>query len=236
MKKVLVLLALATMAAAPALAAVNSIKGSKHDLSSQNASGHEVNVSGNSNEICVYCHTPHGAKLSGPPNTLPLWNRTDVTFNSTDLYNSTSLNALSRPAAVSAEVAASDAPLCFSCHDDTYLGASLQNPPNSLGSTAISISPSTLTTADLGADLTNDHPIGMDYDALATDEGVDEFHAMATTGLPFFTGVAESNVMWCSSCHDVHDPGYDATASYAGTQFMQTTMYGSALCLKCHNK
>ena len=233
MKKVLVLLAMAAMAATPALAAANSIVGSRHDLSSQNARA-GINVSGSYDEICVYCHTPHGARIAGSPtNTLPLWNRSNVTFSSTDLYNSTSLNTLSKPSTVSAEVAQSDAPLCISCHDATNYSKALQNPPNSANSVALTFTGTFSANALLGT-LTNDHPIGMDYVALQTAEGVNEFYDKATTGLPFYGD--GQKYMWCSSCHDVHNPGYDASGSYAGTQFMNTTMVGSALCLKCHNK
>lgn len=227
MKKILVLMALAVMAATPALAATYSIVNSKHDLSSQSGT---PGAQGNYNEICVYCHTPHGARIGADPNTLPLWNRSAmaVDFSASKLYNSTTLDNASKPTTVTTYVARSDAPLCYSCHDGSNLSKALLNPPNSAGSTPLTMDKVMPESAKLG-DLTNDHPIGMVYETVVTNDTAG--FKTAPPRINFY----DSGRMWCSSCHDVHNPG-TATLDGTVTQFVVTSMDGSLLCLKCHDK
>ena len=69
MKKILVLVVMATLVATGSFAGV--ITGSLHDMQSF----------GGVNEVCVYCHTPHNATDA----TAPLWNRNN---SSVSLYRS----------------------------------------------------------------------------------------------------------------------------------------------------
>ncbi len=74
----------------------------------------------NYGEICVYCHTPHGANSNI---AAPLWNRT---FNSQTytLYNTPSLTAtVNQPGVASLT--------CLSCHDGTLGVDSIINMPGS---------------------------------------------------------------------------------------------------------
>ena len=64
MKKVLLILAAVILVAGAATAA--SIVGSSHDLSGPASGGGLGSI-----QICVYCHTPHGAIPA-----VPLWNHT----------------------------------------------------------------------------------------------------------------------------------------------------------------
>lgn len=206
MKKVLVLAAFAALVAVPAMAAV---VGTKHDLSS---TGGTTGFDTNATEVCVFCHTPHGANMSATKYT-PLWNRT-YAVDPTAFYSSTvSLNSAPSLAAT----VSTDAYLCLSCHDGVTLTGALTNPPNATGAPTNSIA---LTgQAALGTDLSNDHPIGMDYAATALLDS----ELKAGAALPFFGGE-----MWCSSCHDVH--------SATNAPFLQASNVNSALCLTCHNK
>ena len=65
MKRILVAAAI-TLVASSAFAAIS---GSKHDLSS----GGSNTYKGGSDQLCIYCHTPHNAQGNGAL----LWNRTN---------------------------------------------------------------------------------------------------------------------------------------------------------------
>lgn len=73
-------------------------------------------------EVCVYCHTPHGANTSI---AAPLWNRTNKT-NTYTLYNSVTLTqTVGQPGTNSLT--------CLSCHDGTVGIDSVINMPGSGG-------------------------------------------------------------------------------------------------------
>ncbi len=237
MKKVIVLLIAAALLAAPAFGV---IRNSKHDLSSSGTSTIKTN---NVDETCVFCHTPHG----GATGLLaPLWNRSipGGGLVATDLYNSATLDQTnSNPTTVLAAVNLSDAPLCLSCHDGGSLAGGLTNPPASNGNAQPTFAASGLgfDTVGLASNVTganggdgsmlrNDHPIGMDYGAVYTADNAGfypETNANVDVGgLPLYT---TTGVMWCSSCHDVHNQG-------AGQPFLNISNAGSALCTTCHIK
>lgn len=74
-------------------------------------------------EVCVYCHTPHGANTTS---TLPLWNRTlkATTYTTYDLLGtSTVTQAVAQPGAASLS--------CLSCHDGQTAVDSVINMPGS---------------------------------------------------------------------------------------------------------
>lgn len=223
MKKVLVLAAVLAMAAAPAFA--GTIINSKHDLSSgSTTTGAQADASG-TDEICVFCHTPHSASAAG---FAPLWNRT--TANATAIYTGVDI----QNTATLATVNASDAPLCLSCHDGSSLTDALINPPN-VAATPLSgvANIPGANAANLGKDLRNDHPVGFNYDAVAVgganqDLEIDtRANATAEVATIEFYGTS-NNMMWCSSCHDVHDP--------TNGSFLVTKNTESQLCLACHIK
>jgi len=211
MKKVLVLAVLAALVATSASAL--SIKGTKHDLSTTGGQ----TIQGTSDEICVYCHTPHGAAAVG---FAPLWNRTVA--NATAFYNNPagSINATTSLAGTNN----SDAPLCLSCHDGSSLTGALNNPPNGTGGNPVSNLGATVAT-NLGTDLSNDHPIGFVWSTVAADTEINS--AQAILPVNFGSG-AYANSMWCSSCHNVHDNAVGA--------FLNLDNSGSNLCLACHEK
>jgi predicted CXXCH cytochrome family protein len=224
MRKVMLMVKVISFFATSAYAV---IAGSKHDLTAGNLANVPVLSASNIDETCVFCHTPHNASSSG---TAPLWNRTNDTAP-TGTYGNPTGSMVFAPMA--ADVALTDAVLCLSCHDGS-IGNTLTNAPNG---PAGDITPAltenwAASSADMGADMSNDHPIGMSYgDAQGTDSEL-----QAAPALPFFaqtlTGAnagAKTDVMWCSSCHDVHgQPGVGL--------FLQVDNTASALCLTCHIK
>jgi len=216
MRKLLLLAVAMTLVSTQALA-VTSITNTKHDLSSSSTA---TIKSSDYDEICVFCHTPHS---SLDQQNAPLWNRSGTdTITISAYYNSATLDTASHTAAVSTKIANSDVKLCLSCHDGSSLTNSLQNPSNLAGGSQPSGLTNITSPANLGDDLHDDHPIGMVYNTIVTTTP-DEWHA-SPSGITFYDG----GVMWCSSCHDVHDNEF--------APFLATDNTGSGLCLKCHNK
>ena len=215
MKKLIILVGLLALSAAPAIAAIS---GTAHDLSGSNA--------GTSDEVCVYCHTPHGADTS--VTLAPLWNRSTAdavgsVYAGVDIQATMTIGSINQ----------TDAPLCLSCHDGT-VGEVLQNEPNN-GTTDLTGYVFGSAAANLGTDMTNDHPVGFVYTNVSSaDSGTDtEIKAKAVVeAVGGMEGAlsygAANNEMWCSSCHDVHD---DTTSP-----FLRISNAGSALCTTCHSK
>jgi predicted CXXCH cytochrome family protein len=178
-------------------ASAQGIDGSAHDF---------VGLGWNSSgEICQPCHTPHNAQTIA---NAPLWNHTPSAA-SYALYSGFDMDATpGQPTGASL--------LCLSCHDGTI---GLDNFGGAGGTAFI--------TGDglLGTDLSNDHPISIDYVA-----GDLELHATtATFGTGTIADVLDGGKVQCSSCHDVHDKG-----GFAG--LLQMTNAGSVMCLACHDK
>lgn len=199
------------------------ITGSSHDFAAAVA----WNGTG---EICATCHTPHNA---GGAATGPLWNHTETAAAFT-VYTS--------PTGTLDQVAAQPggaSKLCLSCHDGTVALDSFG------GNTGI-VTPVFIgtvnATADLGTDLSNDHPISITYDNSAATGDI-ALHDPATKSADIGEGVflkagtiAENLIptgnVECSSCHDVHNTNTVASS----TKLLKISMTGSALCLTCHNK
>ncbi len=194
------------------------IRESHHDFSTAGWSG---------GEICIVCHTPHGANTTVAD--APLWNH-EVTNAAYTVYTSLSLDALpSQPSG--------DSKLCLSCHDGTVAVDSFGGNTGSW----------TAGFGNLGTDLTRHHPISFVYDdALAQTDG--ELYAPSSQssglGSTIDADLLRGGRMECTSCHDVHISRN--SAGCAGCHFVGgvTTKTlslwksndGSALCLTCHNK
>lgn len=104
---------------------IGSIINTRHNLT-QSYLGLNANIMdmgrNNYEEVCVYCHTPHG---SSTVVTAPLWNHTikSTTYNT---YNSSTLTQpVSQPGPNSLS--------CLSCHDGTVAIDSIINMPGSGG-------------------------------------------------------------------------------------------------------
>jgi hypothetical protein len=155
--------------------AMTSIFDSYHNLGSTNLrtstpnGGSPANQSDSTAEICVFCHTPHGGDNTA---AVPIWNRklgdpTQYTRYS-DLGTST-FDATEAPIG-SVTIA------CLSCHDGTQAIDSVINAPGSGGFTPDGARIGTMIGDDqvngqlapgivqnLGTDLSNDHPVSMQY-------------------------------------------------------------------------
>ncbi len=192
---------------APATAFSQGIAGSAHDFSDAGWSG---------GKLCAVCHTPHNAEVS--VTDAPLWNHEMTTATYTP-YTSATLTAtdVGDPSNLSK--------LCLSCHDGTVAVDSFGGAG---GGTLIgAINPA----ADLGTDLSNDHPVSFTYDhALSVaDPGLFDPDAKVTAlGGTITADLLFNGEMECTSCHDVHNK--------AGLpSLLRISNAGSQLCLTCHN-
>lgn len=213
MKKIVLAVAALAMTVSAAHA---GITGTKHDLSGK-ALG--------TTQICIFCHTPHNAVPS-----VPLWNR-NAQVGIYTKYDSATLTTVAKAATVNATTISG---FCLSCHDNTLAIGSIRNTAGATMDNVKLITDPTIGTApykaNLGTDLSNDHPVGFAYDTAVTQDGTGLIAlatANATLGGNAFFGVG-ANVMECASCHKVHDN--------TNAPFLRIANTNSTLCLACHNK
>ena len=137
------------------------VVGSQHDLTT---GGLGQGSTGNTDQVCVFCHTPHGSDTSAP---VPLWNKVLGAPGSYTQYST-----LATPSFDSQEAPVGSVSLaCLSCHDGTQAMDVVINGPgsgnyNPAGSEIDPIGIGVMTGLPipvLGTDLTNDHPISMQY-------------------------------------------------------------------------
>jgi predicted CXXCH cytochrome family protein len=168
------------------------------------ASSHDFSGSFGTGRICVPCHTPHDAYFYGNTTERALWNH-EETSQTFAMYTTLAGNT-GTPDGTSL--------LCLSCHDgvtamDNYGGTS----GGSLNMTGDAV---------VGIDLSDDHPIGIEYPS--ADPG---YEATPLNGLTLYNDGSIDRVE-CGSCHDPHGAGF--------TFFLRDTTANSQLCTDCHNK
>lgn len=166
--------------------ATAGIANTKHNLGSSGgpADADNPNKVSDTGEICIFCHTPHGGDTSAP---VPLWNKqlTTSTFTTYDDLGTSTLDA-----GILAVGSVSLA--CLTCHDGTQALDNILNGPGSgdyvadgggAGGRAwtwTSFDTSLDATGtfnagvifNLGTDLTNDHPVGVQYGGGGVSNGV----------------------------------------------------------------
>lgn len=171
-------LSFAAIASALFLVAVPASAGianTKHNLSPGSAA--ENKLASGTDEICVFCHTPHAADNSAP---VPLWNKALPASGGYTTY--ATLNSGSIDGTILSVGSISLA--CLSCHDGAQAMDNIINAPGSGGylaggggATGLAwswtgaprvdadgkLTNAATTLAMLGTDLSNDHPIGIHY-------------------------------------------------------------------------
>lgn len=212
------------LAAPSAMAAIGTIVGSRHDFTANG--GTYKGTNNTAGQVCIYCHAPHNNKSAAGE---LLWNRALSTATYTP-YSSPTMNGA--PVAAVGPISK----VCLSCHDGTI---AIDSFGTFTGSTPISGT----STAKIGPDLSNDHPISFTYNAtLASTDGAlkDPATANVTIGTGN-TGLIKDKMLFgaagdqleCASCHDVHN----TTAKTAvESKLVKVSTASSALCLACHNK
>ena len=169
MRRVAGIVAFAALAAGVAGSpqALAGIANTKHNLGS---TGTGVNKFDGTGEICVFCHTPHGADTSA---AVPLWNKILATPSTYTTYNSLGTSSLDGATAPVGSVSLA----CLSCHDGTQAMNVMINQPGSGGyniagaqlagtwsganQTGGKLAAGIIT--NIGQDLKNDHPVGIQY-------------------------------------------------------------------------
>ena len=238
----------------------NDILNTPHNLS---ATGPGTVRANTESQVCVFCHTPHGA--TNAPGA-PLWNRTlsqqtYTTYSSSSLDAETIAGQLAQPAGSSK--------LCLSCHDGT-LAISSVNVLTGQVDVTIPITGAgpgdtmpagqgvqTGFTRNLGTDLSNDHPISLTFDTtLANADGelldpaVTAHIAIRQPGVrppvPLEnTGPGGAGQVQCATCHDPHviDTSISPTNKFLRLKRFQQNQPGGQFdtnndinCLACHDK
>lgn len=225
--KTRVLLAV-TLLVSMAVSAQAAIKNTKHDLSSLSTGA--TAKSSNVDQTCSFCHAPHNAGT----NKL-LWNRNPVAAT---MFIYTSFNTVNMRNAIGNTINTlggdSSSLLCLSCHSLGTTAAVISGSNNGSTGETGSMKAATLNMNNL----TNDHPVGIDYDKAQVE-------ATATGLVPSASGVVTnagvslrlfkstnggSSSMECATCHDVHGNalGYG--------KFLAADPAQSKICTTCHVK
>jgi hypothetical protein len=233
MRALFAVLAALLLAALPVPAQAQRTSDVRNTLHNLSASGPGAAKATTENQVCVFCHTPHGADTTEKP----LWNRTlaaktYVVYTSKSLDAETILNtSLAQPLGSSK--------LCLSCHDGVMALGSvrvLRGQQNQTigGGTEVAMPAGSGSTTGytrlLGTDLTNDHPISVTFDATLSDRDGELRRPTMSTGaggqtlnrwgtvvgvrgkadsykpmLPLEpTGSNSAGQVQCTTCHDPH--------------------------------
>ena len=244
---------------APALI-MSNVSATKHNLS---ASGSGTVKATSETQICVFCHTPHGANQSAGA---PLWNHALSSATYTP-YFSLSMDAspLPGPPGASSKV-------CLSCHDGTLavgtVGVLDGKSPVAVTMSGTGINgvmpngsgTATGYTRNLGIDLSNDHPISFNYDTTlggptgsdgelrappVTDGGIVVVGNRTASVKPTFP--LENSQVQCITCHDPHILDTVSTNPplkfLRGNRLQRATPLGGLYvassditCVACHDK
>ncbi len=175
-------------------------------------------------QVCVFCHTAH----NGDQATGALWNHE----TNPPLYTTYSSNTIDMTISQPHEGSL----VCLSCHDGTLAVNSLNNVPGpggagtygDPGGAALDGSGklTASSSAFIGTDLSNDHPVGITYDA-SKDPGAFQPKTGVSTSYPDKL-LDDGIYVECNSCHNPHDNTY--------SNFLIESNANSDLCMRCHIK
>ena len=163
-------------------------------------------------EICVFCHTPHGARTTSGV----LWNREDSGAAYAQYQSSSLIAIVGQPTGASK--------MCLSCHDGTIaLGELVSRQTEIPFAGGIRFLPDGDTL--LGTDISDDHPVSFVYDeSLAIDNGELASPSILTNTVR----LDKSGELQCTACHDPHDDTLG--------KFLVRQNNFSELCVTCHTR
>ena len=229
-----------------------SVVNTRHNLSNTRAdSPGDIYVTnspggdGDITQICVFCHTPHGADTTVP---VPLWNK-KTTGNTYTAYTMMGRDSMGTATVAGMSLA------CLTCHDGTQAMDVFMNAPGIhingtdgttqsagyswTGAGAVSDGADVVggklnggrtnaaleTGPILGTDLSNDHPIGMTYCGKQPTAGTcDDWEAS--------NFVSPGSL---STTIKIFGSARKGGGSGAGTGFADSTNNGTVECASCHN-
>jgi len=192
MKKVLATIAVAgcLSAASTALAGIpagTGVNGSLHDMTVV-----VPTTADSMGRVCVYCHTPHHAVVTDGSANLPLWNHALTPDDQFTAYTWATPNNSNDGAFDIIDPLAGPSRLCMSCHDGSIAVDEHGSAFASTGSGRVTgsgglignlgITQDGLGRANLTKDLSNTHPIGFDYNAIAAFRNGKSANADPLTG------------------------------------------------------
>jgi len=235
MKKLVILLAFASITASASLALAGSaaktgVVGSWHDITYLGNAGIDGYKADQYNRVCAFCHTPHNALPSGLV-PAPLWNHAQSTVQ-LDPY------AWASPANLAITIYPSDpligpSRLCMGCHDgitavDSHGSAGSFNG----GNTPMSASyPDALgnTAKRYITDLTVTHPIGFQYSQAVSvrNVGTDTELVLPTQGY-----IADNQVLALGASFNTNNR---SSLSYSSKTINDTLYQGYLTCASCHD-
>jgi predicted CXXCH cytochrome family protein len=173
--------------------AQSTIVGSRHDFTT---GGQAQATTTATDQVCVFCHTPHGADTTAP---VPLWNKVlDPAQGRFTRYST-----LATPSFDSLEAPIGSVSLaCLSCHDGTQAMDVVLNQPGSDGynPAGAEIDPVAIDAMGgtpvptLGEDLSNDHPVSMQYGGGGAVEGDADGVFGGTLGDPDFNDPVKATI------------------------------------------
>lgn len=193
-----------------AVPAMANISGSAHDFTTSSYTNLE-SYTNSSGGACAACHTPHNADQDTVASEGILFGRT---FNQdeTTSYSASASNYETPNHSVTE--------MCMSCHDGTI------SPLQSVSGVNGNDTSWSNTSANLGYDMNDDHPVDVDYTTYDTAD--DKYGLVSpssgtvgTAGLPLY-----SNFVTCGSCHDPHDDD--------NGKFLEVDPSSTDLCMQCH--
>ncbi|VAX08565.1 Cytochrome c family protein [hydrothermal vent metagenome] len=246
----------------------------KHNLGS---TGTGTNTFDGTQAICVFCHTPHGADNSA---SVPLWNRVLPSSSAYTTYDSLGTTSLDGAVAPVGSVSIA----CLSCHDGTQAMNVMINAPGSGGydpagsalagtwtgpagtaSPVGSLNYATGSIVNIGTDLSNDHPVGIQYGgggatsadadgvfggAMADPDFIPPYKATINTKAVWWVdttigtgGIREKTDMQLYTRADLGatEPFVECASCHNphtsdNPTFLRIANTGSAVCLACHTK
>ncbi|MES9971004.1 MAG: cytochrome c3 family protein [Candidatus Thiodiazotropha sp.] len=161
-------------------------------------------------EICIFCHIPHGRSPG-----VSRWNRDTRGGYYIPYTSSTAISFAGQPNGSSV--------LCLSCHDGTIALGDVLNRDTQIamlgGVTTMPVGPSVL-----GTDLSDDHPISIEYSSHIAIQQGDLVDPSTLTGNVKLDHMGR---MQCTSCHDPHNN--------LNGNFLTEDNRGGVLCTTCHN-
>lgn len=200
-------------------------------------------LSGGTDQICVFCHTPHSAA----PKT-PLWNRPDPKTASFPVYGAPL--EINRDAAAMALTGydASDptkypngtSRMCLSCHDGaTSIGVVLAGAPITMetGSDVL-VNDGIMGNIQGVIDLASSHPVSFKYNntVKATLLDTNKPGAYQLPGGTIDVPLDADERMQCTTCHDPHEDT-SGDASYGNLPFWRHQGNANSyveVCNDCH--